>query len=366
MTEQLRKVFEASGPFVSLYLDATASIDNAAQLHEVRWRDAARALTEEGVDAKTTRAAMSSRGELGDGDGRVVVAARGEVLLATNVPGAPAHDIVLVAALPHLVPVLADAAMQEPHVFALVDRTGADITSYVDSMTVGDTAVVDSLDLEFRRFNLGGWRQRRLQTRALDSWEENGKRIAAQITDLAAEVSARLVVLAGDVHEVVAVKGHLPAHLVGLVEVIDGGRSPDGSEQKVRRDRSDAVRRRRLTELGALVTRFDERAGEGRLTAAGVAAVAHALGNGQVETLLLPSTGGGGKRLAFGHDLTQLAETPDDLEAAGIPVAGEAAAVDVLVRAAVGTAAAVVVVPEEVPGAPTQVSAILRFDLPAA
>ncbi len=67
----------------------------------------------------------------------------------------------------------------------------------------------------------------------------------------------------------------------------------------------------------------------------------------------------------FGDDLTQLAATAEELAAAGAAVAGEAAAVDVLIRAAIGTAAGLVVVPDEVPGAPTQVCGLLRFGVRA-
>lgn len=363
MTDNLRKVFEADGPFVSLYLDNRAAMEDAAQQRDIRWRDVQRTLADSGLDKATVEAVTAARGDIGAGDTRVVIAANGRVLLATYLPDAPGPDRIVIDGLPHLVPLIRDASLQLPHVFALVDRAGADVVSYSDLLTVADTSTVSSDDLDIRRVNAGGWSHRRFQMRALDSWEETGKRVAAEITEHAAEVSARLVVLAGDVHEVGAVRSHLPAHLVDHVQVIDGGRSADGSEQQVEIDRSATVRQHRLDEIAAFVQRFNDRAGEGRLTATGVADVADALAQGRVDTLLIPETHATDAKLAFGRDLAQIAQTSEALAQQGADIAGEAPAIDVLVRAAVGTAAHVLVIPEAVEGAPRDIAALLRFDL---
>lgn len=361
--DALRKVYEAPGPFVSLYLDSESAQEDAAAQWGIRWRDTLRRLADDGVPEETVQALESVRGAHGDADVRVLVAAGDRVLLQAALQSRATRDTVRVDQLPHLLPLLADASLQLPHILVLIDGTGADITGFADLDTEAAEDVVRSDDLVTSKVQPGGWSQRRFQMRAEDSWNENAHRVAEAVAAMAREVGARLVVVAGEPKQVALLQKSLPEHLTDAVEQIDGGRQADGGEDDVDARRQQVATRRRLVEIEDEVTRWHDRHGEGRLTTEGLQQTVEALRKSQVDVLLLSASYDDDVRLWFGPDLTQLGTSAEELSALGTEPTGDAPAVDVLVRAAVGTGATVLVLPDGRPAPGDGVAAILRFDL---
>ncbi len=78
----LAPLYEAKGPFVTVVLDTTSEVEDAATRLDINWRNTLRELEQKGVDEATREALSANLGEHGEGNTRVLVAAGGEVLLA--------------------------------------------------------------------------------------------------------------------------------------------------------------------------------------------------------------------------------------------------------------------------------------------
>src|SRR5439155_3675559 len=107
-----------------------------------------------------------------------------------------------------------------------------------------------------------GWSQRRYQQRAENSWEENARDVAASLTDLVGEIGARLVVVAGDGRAVQLLRQHLDRSVDQLVEVVDGGRSPDGSSDAIAEAATRLAASAAAADTRAVLERFREERGQ--------------------------------------------------------------------------------------------------------
>jgi hypothetical protein len=359
------KLYTAEGPFVSVYVDSTSAVENARYMYESRWRVVEREL-ESRIDRATADAVVAAAGEHGEGETRVVIASQGAVRLARSLPTAAAGDIVHVGPLPRVAPLVDAASRAVPHVVALVDRTGADLYAYTDADTeVAEFTTVrgDAVDIRKLR-GAGGWRMRHMQARAEEGWEHNAKEIADAIERASRDVGARLIVLAGDDREVQLVENDLPNERKEIVARIQGSRGGDGGTDLVFQRVTDEVEARRDKDAIAVLEKFEENRGRNTHASDGLDATVAALRAAQVGTLLLTEDYAGDTQLWFGPEAVQIATTREELLEAGVESPQEAEAIDVLLRAAIATAADVVRVPGGVEQAPTDgVGGLLRFDL---
>lgn len=360
----LTDVLTAEGPFVTVLVESESAVENAAQKYDLEWKDIDSQLAEKGVDERTREAVSAARGEHADGAARLVVAtpSDGTVRLAVSLTHAPRRSVVDVSALPHLLPLVDDTVTQVPHVVVLADRTGADVTAYYDSEHEAGAQTVTGHAPDIRKVSSGAWSQLHYQHRAENGWEANAREIVTTVTKLAEGVGAELIVAAGDQRELTLVQQHLPQHLQDRFLTVEGGRAQDGSEALVRRRVADAVSLHVAQKSLDLLEGYAQERGQGKRAVDGVNDVVEALRKAQVETLLITTDAADYSTLLFGPEPTQLGTTAADLAALGVDDPKEGPMIDVLLRAALGTAADVQLVPHELATAPADgVGAVLRY-----
>jgi peptide subunit release factor 1 (eRF1) len=350
------------GPFLSVYLGTEAAVENAAQHAEVRWKDLRRTLADAGapdalldtVDPLVGPAHL--RGEC-----LVVLAgAEGERdRVVDHFPEPPVGDLARWGPLPVLAPLIEWRQRTLPHLVVLVDRTGADI---VVVSRAGDErhVTVEGPDEPVTKTAAGGWSQRRYQQRAEDSWEHNAGEVAAAVARQATAADARLVVLAGDVRAKALLAERLPGPVAELVREASGGRSPDGSVDELAQEATRLVASVVAADSAEALRLLDEDLSRRDRAVAGAEAVLAALSEARVDTLLVTGDPAEQPTACFGPDPVPVALSADRLRELGLTELRQAPVVDVAVRAALGTDAAVRVVPAA-PALEGGLGALLRW-----
>lgn len=361
----LTTVLSAEGPFVTVHVVSESAVEQAQDRYELLWKDVLSELADKGVDGRTIDAVSAARGTHDQGASRLVVAtpADGTVRLAVSLGSTPRRQVVDVAPLPHLLPLVDDVTTQVPHVVVVADRTGADVSAYVDSTgTAADQVTVKGGAPDIRKVGVGGWSHHRYQNRAENGWHANAKEIVHSVAQLADQVRAEVVVAVGDQREVQLVRDHLPTHLQDKLLVVEGGRGQDGSEALVPRRVADALSLHVAQRTLDLLEGYAQERGQGKRAADGVQDVVEALRRSQVETLLLTTDAAAYSTLLFGPEPAQIGTTSDELATLGVDDPQEGPMLDVLIRAALGTGARVQLVPHELATAPAGgVGATLRY-----
>jgi hypothetical protein len=366
--DQLAALYDADGPFVTIYRDVPTATEDAATKADVGWRNTLRELTGSGVD-EATRDALSA---VVDGDGiggstRVLVASRGHVHLATWLPDPPVGDLVTVRQLPHLFPLVASLSARIPHVVVLADRDGADVLGYAAGPQPTTSATTDDpARWPSHKTGLGGWAAKRYDASVEESWDRSAKDVAALVAKVARDVSARLVVGCGDERAISLLREHLPTRLAtDFVVVPGGGRHADGGDDHVRHRVLEAVAQRVASDEQTMLDRFGDARGQGKGAREGVQDVVEALQRGEVDTLLLTDRVERSDRsISFGPAPMQLAVDGAQLDAMGATHAEQAPLVDVVLRAAIGSGAEVAVVSDAGDAAPRDgTGALLRFEI---
>jgi hypothetical protein len=340
----LQRVFDAPGPFLSVFLTTEPRVENAAQRSDARWR--------------TLRAEAASVGApddvLSEIDPLIADAhERGEALAVIATPTGVVHteygpaplptDEVRWGPLPHLLPVVAWRQADPPHIIVLTDRTGADLYGIRRGAPEIERQVQGDHD-EIRKVAPGGWSQQRYQSRAEDSWRHNADEVVDAVAALADRIEPHVILVAGDVRAVSLVRDRLPERVKARVEVIEGERPWDGSHANLPPELRTAIDATVRSETDRLLERLAEELGQDDKAVTGLAAVARALSRAQVATLLRTESPID-RTLSFGPDPTLLSTSHDDLVGMGVDDPQESAADDVLLHAAIATGAQVRLVP---------------------
>jgi hypothetical protein len=354
----IAELLDHNGPFVSVYLDTTGNVVDAPERARLRWKNLRRELD----DAGAPEAALAGIDPLvaeahTEGDTLAVIAGPEGVLHHSHLPEPPARDLARFGSLPDLLPLLAWRQSQLPCVVVATDRVGADLLAVLPE-ALDRELQVQGEELHVTRSHPGGWSQRRFQQRAENRWEANAGAVAAALTRLADQVAPRLVVVAGDVRAVQFLRRQLPDRVGRLVEVVDG---EYGSAEAVLARAADLVARLVEQDTAELITTFQAQFAVGRHAVERAPATLSAHFMGQVETLLLQPGRINGTAW-FGPSPMHVADRPAALRAMGVSEPAEGHLADVLVRAAVGSGAAVRLLPDDEPGSPADgVGAILRY-----
>jgi Bacterial archaeo-eukaryotic release factor family 2 len=361
----LRDLYRRPGPYASVYIDIRAT---GMQEVRPRWHAVAAELERQGAGAGLLTVVRDRVLAAAPGPGMLAVfASRARVLLAVDMSGGvPRPDLARYEVLPHLLPLLEWLQGRPPHLIAVVDRTGADLTLFPGGAARPVRWTVEGPDDEIERNAPGGWAQGRYQHRAEDSWEHNAVWVVEELVPAVRRYGVRLLVLAGDLRAVQYLEKHLPARVTKKVIVrhVPGGRGQDGSE-RLRAEQLTAEVRVAVAEWTAdLLAEFDEARAPGGRAVEGRAATVEALAQGRVRVLLLaPEPEPGPARPAwFGPSGTDVAADPETLERAGVrPRRGRL--VDVAVRAALLTGVEVRILPAaDIPRAPSEgIGALCRF-----
>jgi Bacterial archaeo-eukaryotic release factor family 2 len=356
---EIARLFDASGPFVSMYMATEGDVEQAAELVALRWKNLRGDLREEGVPEPTLAAIDPLvEGSHAAGPALAVIAAVDGVRWSDSLPAPPPRDaVVRHGALPDVLPLLAAAQSAVPYVAVLTDRTGADIAArFVDGGARSEH--VEGRDSPYiHKPQAGGWSQPRYHHRAEALWESNAGDVADALTRLVDQVRPRFVAAAGDVRAVQLLREQAPKRVRELLRVVGGEHhSLDAVFAAADALVAQTVQADTERMLG------EERAQPGRAVE-GAAATLEALARSQVATLLVAGPWLDDRRTAwFGPAPTDLAGDRDALAALGVATPAEGRLVDVAVRAALGTGAKVRVVEPDRPDGPRDgIGALLRF-----
>jgi hypothetical protein len=360
--QELDALFATEGPMATLYVGRSDQLTDLVPRRALRWRQLREDLAASGADEPTLRALDDAVDRLGPANDSLVAVATGGQVVWSRQLDAPFADRAVWEPVPSLLPLLAHEQSRLTHLVVLTDRTGADLRLDLDGSRM--FAQVEGGDDEIERNAPGGWSQRRYQDRAEDSWAHNAARVADTTARLADQTDPALVLVGGDVRAVQLLREHLPARVSPRVRELrhGGGRQP-GEDDRPREEEIrvlvDAEARRQAT---GLLERFAEDRAHG-LAADGVAATVVALARSQAGALLVVDDPADDRIAWFGPDPRELATSPDGEALSGrfeAPRAGRL--VDVAVRAALGTGAAVRVVPADQAESPAEgLGALLRY-----
>ena len=361
----LEPVFAAPGPYATVCADVTHTTENADTELELRVRAVTERLTAAGAPDDVVAAVRGRLLEGNDGGvagtlrGRaLVVAADGSVVLDEPLVDAPSSEVVEWSPQPALLPVLRQLPGRIPHVVAVVDRVGADI-SYMGGHGQGvEEKTVDGDTFHLRKVKVGGWAHDHWQNSAENLWEANAGKVAEQIASYARRLSPKFVLVAGDVRARAALVDQADAAWKDLVVSIDeGGRAAGADREPVDRRMNELIAEHEARECAEVLEQI-QAAGAHGLSVTGKEHVVEALRKGQVETLVLADDLEDDTLLVGGSPL-ELGANQHDMDALGSH-GGVVPAERALVAAAVASAAKVVVVPRSaMTGEP--VAAVLRY-----
>ncbi len=320
--DDLRALVDAADWFFTVALPAPSDKADSAHTFAVQWANARRELAD--WDETDLQVADDLIAGIAHDSAAALIMVRGRggpsvVELLDEPIGQPrVHE----GPLPRLAPLIEARGRAIPHVVVETDRAGADLTAF-DGGTVVDTETVDGDTEHIHRGHPGGWSQRRFQQRAENTWERNANDVAEAVAELAREVDAELIAVAGDVHAQTLVLNALPADLSDQAAKIEAG-SPEGIAEEVARLLSEQV----AAHLVALADRFRTSLANGQATTDADETM-RAMVEGRVDTLLVHDDGTSEPVLAAAQ--------------AGFPAGTRL--VDAAIAAALRTDATIIVVP---------------------
>jgi Bacterial archaeo-eukaryotic release factor family 2 len=362
-TGDIARVFDASGPFLSLYMATPGDVENAAQRVELRWKNVRGDLLEQGVPESVLVAVDPLvPGSHTAGATLAVIASVDGVLWSGNLSEPPVREVVTHwGTLPSLLPLLAYQQSLVPHVAVLASRAAAELaTRTPDDDGDGEPVKVEGQQSpHLTRSAPGGWSQPRYQHRAEVIWERNAAGVAEVLTDLVDRVRPRFVAVAGDVRAVQFLRDKSPRRVRELMEVV-GGELPSIDQVLEAADR--LVKATAEGDTRELLDRFEQERGQGDRAAEGAEEVVAALVRGQVATLLVSD--GDGRTAWLGESGQDLALDRDTLLDSGQPTPVEGRLVDAAVRAALTTGATVRVLDPDGRKLRDGLAALLRFTTP--
>lgn len=245
-----------------------------------------------------------------------------------------------------------------PHLVVVIDRVGADLIRVVPDGTDVQSAI-DGQAFHATRSAPGGWSQRRFQQRAENQWEANSRVVADEITRIVDTTETRVVVVSGDVRAVQFLREHLPPRVTDLLTEVQGDYST--LDEALRRS-TPVVADRAAADTAALLADYRQEQHPHGLAVAGAEDTLTALRAGQVDTLLLDPTLASGQTAWFGPERSQVCATAQPLFTAGVSTPRRASLIDVAIRGAAATGAAIRIAPAGTPElSPDGIAALLRY-----
>jgi Bacterial archaeo-eukaryotic release factor family 2 len=369
----LRELTEGTGPYATVYLDASHDTEDAARALELRWQEARDRLAADGADARTLEALDAA---VADAEppvgraGRVLVARGGEVLLDRTLPEPPAVPSASWAPLPDLLPLLLDQPELVPAVAVRIDDTGGEILVAGPGSDAGQAEVeeVEGSEYLVHKVRGGGWSHLHMQERVEESWRRNTAEVAERVERHVRATGARVLVVAGDPRARSRLVDALSDRAARVVVEVD--HSTDAGPDDLAAAVAEAVRDAVTEDRRAVLERYDQAAGRpDGLAVQGIDAVLAALRAEAVDTLLVDGAVIRDADVWISQAPTQLATAEADLRAVGADPTGRAPVDAALVRAAAGSGAAFVPIGggrTGLRGRPLDdgVAALLRYPVP--
>ena len=363
----LEQVFNAPGPYATVCADVTHTTENADAEVELRVRAIGEELAAGGAPEGVVESVRSQLLQANEGGqiatlrGRaLVVAADGSVVLDEALADAPRDPVARWSPYPDLLPVLRQLAGRVPHVVVVADRVGADVSVATVPGRPTDEETVEGDTFHMRKVKVGGWAHNTYMHTAENQWEENAGQVADHLHQLVTRTGARFVLVAGDVRarQLLADKA---SKEVGdlLVSMEEGGRAAGADRAPVELRALELVAEHEAHGQAQAVEQVQAASAHG-LAVSGTAQVVEALRKAQVETLVLAGQVDD-EQLLVGSDPLQIGADDADMTALGVSDAERIPADRALLRAAVASDAAVVVVPRTAMPGDVPVAAVLRY-----
>lgn len=358
----LRPIYARPGPWASVYLDASRDTEDAAAALNLRWRALQEELEHQRAEPSTVAALDSVvRGhDPRTGDyGLAAFATDGQVVLTEYLTAPPRRDLAAHGPIAHAMPLVAHRGEQIPWVRVVASRTGAALDSLAAGEVPRRAEVRGGTAYPMSRIQSGGWAQARFQREAMTTWKRNANDSAAATAELADRIGAEVVVVAGDARARTMLAGQLPKRWQDRVVQTDAGSRAWGAKTEALDDVTvQAIAEVATQHVESSLDRFgiQEHVGEG------LDAVVSALQRNQVDTMLIVDDPSSTERLWIGPEPTEIATDPAQLTAMAVAEPRQVRADAALVRALVGTDAAVTVLgPDEAPELTDGVGAVLRY-----
>jgi ribosomal protein L7Ae-like RNA K-turn-binding protein len=363
----LDAVFSAPGPYATVCLDVVHNTETADTELELKVRAVAEELGAQGAPAPVVDTVRSQflraneGGQLATLRGRaLVVAADGSVVLDEALADSPREPVTSWSADPALMPVLRQLAGRIPHVVVIADRVGADVQVASGTGQRVETEEIDGDTFHMRKVQVGGWAHNTYLHTAENQWEENAGQVAAAVDEAVTRDHSRFVLLAGDVRA-----RQLIADQVGqevsrvLVSIDEGGRAAGADRDVITARATQLIAENEAAETTRVLEQIEAASAHG-LAVTGTALVVEALRKAQVETLVLADRPDD-ERLHAGPGPLELGVSAEDVAALGVTDSQQVPAELALLRAALGSSAAVVVVPRSAMPGDVPVAAVLRY-----
>ncbi|MFF5056443.1 Vms1/Ankzf1 family peptidyl-tRNA hydrolase [Micromonospora sp. NPDC000663] len=358
----LRPLYDHPGPWCSVYVDASADTEDAHEALALRWRALERSLADQGADeasiAALDRVVRGHDPMVGD-YGIAVFASHGRVVLSEYLSAPPLRDLAHYGPLPHVMPLLAQRGEQVAWVRVLADRTGADAVAISAGGVPRRAHVVGRETFPLRKPQPGGWSQDIYQKAAMEAWHHNAGDVTAATVELAEKVGAEVVVVAGDVRATGMIAAQMPERWQDLMVRTDAGSRAAGADQTLLDDLTvQTIAEVADQRIAATLDKFGVQEDVG----GGLDAVVSALQRNQVDTMLIVDDPSANGELWIGPEPTEIAVDPGQLAAMSVTDPQRVRADAALVRALVGTDAALTVLgPDEAPDLVDGVGAVLRY-----
>ncbi|WP_435206917.1 Vms1/Ankzf1 family peptidyl-tRNA hydrolase [Micromonospora sp. bgisy143] len=358
----LRPLYDRPGPWCSVYLDASADTEDAHPALDLRWRALERRLIEQGADEASVAAldrVIRGHDPMAGDYGLAVFASHGRVALSEYLSAPPLRDLASFGPLPHVMPLLAQRGEQVAWVRVLADRTGADAVAVSAGGVPRRAHVAGRESFPLRRVQPGGWSQSRYQRAAMEAWHQNAGDVTAATVELADRVGADVVVVAGDVRATGMIAAQMPPRWQDLVVRTDAGSRAGGADQSL----LDDLTVQTIAEVAdQRITAALDKFGVQEDVGAGLDAVVSALQRNQVDTMIIVDDPSANGELWIGPEPTEIAVDPAQLSAMSVDDPQRVRADAALVRALVGTDAALTVLgADEAPQLTDGVGAVLRY-----
>jgi len=349
-SEELDRLFDVQGPFLSLYMNVERAIEKASQRNQLAWRSFRGAVQAEGADERilTHVDPLVPDAHL-FGHALGVIATPAKVERAEHLEWPVREEVVRCASLPSVAPIIEAMQARVRHLLVVVDRRGADLL-LIDGTAITETEALDEDRFPIRKVKAGGWSEPRYQHRAEKNWDTEAHEIAALVTEWVDEHDPQLVLVTGDIRMIELLQKAVPKRTGERLRVIGtGARGEDGSADERRREAMRMAATAVAEDTVALLEKFQEERGQGDLAVDGVRATVQALAKAQVEVLFVHDGRDDARSAWFGPERVHVASAPDDLRELGVDEPREGRLVDVAIRAALGTGAGIRVIPKHGP-----------------
>ncbi|MDA0565923.1 hypothetical protein LG943_16615 [Streptomonospora sp. S1-112] len=357
----LERLYRATGPVATVYLDTTRAGDDPARRIEHRWRALRARLADDGADPGTLRALDAAAGGLPKvpgPQGEALFAAGGRLVAAYTLSRPPERDRAAWLPVADPVDLVCDLDDGVPYVVVAADGEGADVYAYA-----ADGAVVEEErhagDARRRSGDAAaGGRRYRHRDRAERVWSASAGDVVRDVEAAVRRVRAAAVFVGGDERTLEALRARLDA-AAGAPVIEVGGRGEGNAVARLRASVEEGLRQTAAALRGGVLAEFTEDLHRAERAVQGFADTTRALRSGRVSRVLLAPRGGAEPLLwASRTDPLEVAERRGRLTDPSEAFTAPAGAL--LLRAAQATSAAFTRLPD--PGeAADGVGAFLRF-----